>query len=147
MDPVSTANYASPVYCGVPDDTTDCEQMPIEPLPLHEAIAAAIGDRSQTELADLLGVGQSNISKWMRGVTRPSIDDLARLEETCGRPRGFILTAAGYVQCPETPGVVEAIERDPLVGDDLRKVLLKTYELALELHRAARQDAEHVDRE
>jgi plasmid maintenance system antidote protein VapI len=127
---VSTAKYESPVYCAVPDDTLDCEQMPTEPLPLHEAISAAIGDRSQTELADLLGVGQSNISKWMRGVTRPSLDDIVRLEKVCGRRRGFILKAAGYVD-EAVPSTAEAIENDPRLDDLGRRIVLATYEAAL----------------
>jgi hypothetical protein len=127
---VSTAKYESPVYCAVPDDTLDCEHMLQEPPPLHEAIAAAIGDRSQTELADVLNVGQSNISKWMRGITRPSLEDIARLEETCGRPRGFILRAAGYVDCPGAVSTAEAIEADPRLDDLGRRIVLATYEAA-----------------
>lgn len=104
--------------------------MPAEPLPLHEAIAAAIGDRSQTELAEQLDVGQSNISKWMRGVTRPSLDDLVRLEEVCGRRRGFILKAAGYIE-ESAPSTAEAIQNDPRLDDLGRRIVLASYEAAL----------------
>jgi len=58
---------------------------------------------TQTELADRLQqrgwvkVDQSQISKWVRGVSVPPLDVLPAVDDACDMPRGYVLEIAGYV--------------------------------------------------
>jgi DNA-binding transcriptional regulator YiaG len=67
------------------------------PLLIHEAIRAACAGIDQRDLAKAVGVEQSTISRWIRGVTEPSFEKLMRLEVAAGRPRGFVLRLAGMI--------------------------------------------------
>lgn len=67
----------------------------------------------QDQLAELVGTDQPTISKWERGVVRPSIENLILIEERTGRPRGFIFVAAGLVDLPlDTRGRAAAAAED-----------------------------------
>lgn len=93
-----------------------------EPLPMNEAIARAIGDRSQESIAHALGLSQPSISRWLRGASVPGNDELRRLEIACGRPVGFILRAAGYVE-PER-SIEDVIRNHPGLDEVGREMLL-----------------------
>jgi len=99
-------------------------------------LAAAIkraytGRLTQTELAQRLGTDQSRISKWVSGNgPEPSYAELARLEDALGRPRGYVLRAAGYVVDATT--TEEAIEADPRINDELKRFLLASLHAAVE---------------
>lgn len=111
-------------------------------LPLHEAIALAMHDRlSHTAAAKALGVSQPTVTRWAGGGVRPSLEDLARIEDACGRPRGFILHAAGYVS--DVASVEDAVLMDPDLDDAGRAAVLAAYGAAAGYFRAR---AEHGDR-
>ena len=52
---------------------------------------------TQAELANALGVNQATVSELSRDVVPLSLDRMARIEQACGRPPGFILRQAGYL--------------------------------------------------
>lgn len=113
------------------------------PITLGEAIARALDGRlSQAELARKMEIAQPNVNRWVKNVYAPSHDDIARIEDLCERPRGFILIAAGYVECPANVTVAEAIERDPDLDDSGRAIVTAAYESARSYYRASRQTEE-----
>lgn len=104
------------------------------PLPLGEAIRAAYQGRlTQAQLAGIVGVEQSTVSKWSRGTARPTLEQIRDLESACGRPVGFVLRAAGF--CQDARSVPEAIDADAALTDATRAVLHRAYEGALEAGR------------
>ena len=107
-----------------------------EPLPLPsakdrgEAIRSVYGGRfTQVELAARLGVAQNTVSRWSTGDIEPSLDDIARIEDVCGVPRGLVLRTAGYVVESQTPE--EMIAHDGRLDPTQRELLLAAYRAAL----------------
>lgn len=101
------------------------------PMPLHEAIRTAYAGRArQEDIADKIGINQSQISRWSRGENLPTLEQLAQIEDAAGRPRGFILNAAGLTSPVTT--VREAVAMDPNLSDDWRRAILAVYDQALE---------------
>jgi len=98
--------------------------------PLAAAIRQAYRGRlTQSQLADALGVAQNTISRWSTGDVEPALADIARLEQACGVPRGFVLRSAGYVA--DALSAEEAIEADPRLDVPRRELILATYRVAV----------------
>lgn len=102
-------------------------------MQLSEAIRKAMGRLTQTEVAAAMSelgpaVNQSKVSRWVTGAGEPSFEELARLEQVCNRPRGFILAAAGFAKAMTVP---EVIAIDPALDDQARRMLLGAYEVAV----------------
>lgn len=99
---------------------------------LHAAIREAFAGQglTQAQLAQRMGVDQTTISRLANGKWGeqggPTPDILARIEEAAGRPRGWILVQAGYVDAVRT--IPEAIAMDPQLSADARRVLVGVYE-------------------
>jgi transcriptional regulator with XRE-family HTH domain len=109
------------------------------PLSLADAIRATYaGLMTQVQLAGRLGVTQNTISRWSTGESEPSFREVAEIERTCGRPRGFILRAAGFVE--EPLNAEEIIAMDPRIDSPRRALLLASYEAAI------RQSARDIER-
>jgi hypothetical protein len=70
-----------------------------EPLALKEAVAFATRRFTQKRIEALTGIDQGRLSKIMNPIRpeRPTLSEIARLEDAVGRRRGYILTLAGYV--------------------------------------------------
>lgn len=102
-----------------------------EPIPpLAAAIRQAYRGRlTQSQLAEALGVAQNTISRWSTGDVEPALADIARLEEACGVPRGFVLRSAGFVA--DAQSAEEAIEADPRLDVPRRELILATYRVAV----------------
>lgn len=81
---------------------------------------------TQTALGELVGKDQPAVSKWERGEIRPSLEDIAAVEEAAGRPKGFVLITAGLVELPTTP--VMAIELDSALSDEAKQAVIAVYE-------------------
>lgn len=64
----------------------------------RERIAAemkrALGSRSQTWLAEQLGVDQTAVSSWLRGRTTPRVERFAEIELVLGLPEGRLWQVA-----------------------------------------------------
>ena len=90
-------------------------------MTLSEAVRAAIQDHLQTDIAEKTGMSQSQISRFSTGGTPPSLDQIVAIEDAAGRPRGFILRAAGYVA--DTLTIEDAIDADPTLTDENRRIL------------------------
>lgn len=78
-------------------------------LPLGDAIRLTYRQAglSQTDLAGVVGVHQTQISQYVLGRSEPSLATLAAIDEACDRPRGHIARLAGYVSpCRETEDVI-----------------------------------------
>ena len=107
------------------------------PMSIPDAIRTALRGRTQESVAEAMGVTQPTISKWVRAETTPSFDQLASLEDACGRPRGFVLQLAGYVRCPTDART--ALAADPGLDDDGRGILVDLYDIWVERAEQARQ--------
>jgi transcriptional regulator with XRE-family HTH domain len=96
-------------------------------LTVPEAIRACWEGRlaGQEELAERTGIPQQTISRLARGESSPKFQHLVAIEEACDRPRGWILTQAGFVTPATT--VTEAIALDPDLDDKGRQILMDLY--------------------
>jgi transcriptional regulator with XRE-family HTH domain len=68
---------------------------------LGSAIALALQHSSvqtQEALAELLSVDQTTVSKMIRGKTAVTVERVAKIEDLCDLPRGWILWTAGFVE-------------------------------------------------
>lgn len=92
----------------------------IQEMTTNDRLAAAIrecyegvGDRRdgtairQVDVAERVGLLQGQLSKYVSGSVRPPLEMINAIEAACGRPKGWILIRAGYVDLPRTvPEVV-----------------------------------------
>jgi transcriptional regulator with XRE-family HTH domain len=100
-----------------------------------EAIRSVYAGRfTQVELAARLGVAQNTVSRWSTGDIEPSLDDIARIEDLCGVPRGVILRTAGYVVDPQTAD--EMIAHDVRLDPAQRDLVLSAFRTALRRSRS-----------
>lgn len=67
-------------------------------MALAMAIRRARGDMRQVDYAELIGRPQSVVSNWETGLSTPSLDALAALEQGIGLPLGTLAAEAGYVE-------------------------------------------------
>jgi transcriptional regulator with XRE-family HTH domain len=81
------------------------------------------------QLAHQLGVAQNTISRWSTGDVEPRLDDIARVEQACGLPRGFILRSAGFVDEGASPE--DTIAADHRLDQPRRDLLLAAYRAAV----------------
>lgn len=85
---------------------------------------------TQEALAAQLNEKQQTISGWML-LREPRLDDLVRIEQILGKPRGFLLRSAGYVA--DATSARDAILGDPKLSESHRALLLATYDSAVKL--------------
>ena len=96
---------------------------------LGAAIRSAYQGRfTQSQLAARLGVAQNTISRWSTGDVKPSLQDVARIEDACDVPRGFVLRSAGYVI--DLRSTEEMINADINLTKEQRELLLVAYRVA-----------------
>jgi len=81
----------------------------------------------QEDLAAALDVDQGTVSRWSRGVQRIELEYFPRIDELCGRPRGYLLRLAGYVDDLDALDTVQAIRSDPRLDDQGRTTLEHLY--------------------
>ena len=97
---------------------------------LGRAIKAARGALKQDALAKAVGTDQPTVSKWERGLVRPSLEDISAVEQATLRPRGWVLIAAGLVDGVTT--TLAAIEADAALDDRSRQMLRLVYQAAVQ---------------
>lgn len=68
---------------------------------------------------------QPTFSKWERGEGSPDHEDLAIIEDLCGRPRGTIYRRLGWVDDPVTPE--DTIRADPRLTPENAEILVGIY--------------------
>ena len=96
---------------------------------LGAAIRSAYQGRfTQSQLAARLGAAQNTISRWSTGDVKPSLQDVARIEDACDVPRGFVLRSAGYVI--DLRSTEEMINADINLTKEQRELLLVAYRVA-----------------
>lgn len=105
-------------------------------MSLGRALRAARGARTQTEIAELLGVGQNTVSDWERDRSVPPLEHITALELAAGRPRGWALRLAGHVD--DVVDVRSAIAADPELDDIGRELVLDVYEIRVERVKGSR---------
>ena len=106
---------------------------PNSKTPLGQAIHAACdGVMTRRELAEKLGMSLSGVNSWAAGSRAPTLDDIARLEEACNRPRGWILSRAGYAVSEVDIETERAIRSDPALNAEWRETLAGIYDLAVQ---------------
>lgn len=98
-------------------------------MDLHDAIRLAYKGRiTQTALAEQLGVQQNTISRWVTGETTPSLDQIKALEVAAGRPVGFVLRQAGFVESSRT--LENAVDSDPTLDEADRRLVRDAVDFA-----------------
>lgn len=96
--------------------------------PLGAAIhACADGVVTRRHLAESMGVSISAVNSWAAGTRAPSLDDIVRLEEVCSRPKGWVLSRAGYAPTALETDLEVAIRSDPALSPEWRQILADTY--------------------
>ncbi|MBO0834444.1 MAG: helix-turn-helix transcriptional regulator [Actinobacteria bacterium] len=94
-----------------------------------EAIRRAREERGwrQEDLADAAGfeLKQTKLSKWERGMLRPSIAELVWLEQCLDLKPGMLFAAADLV--PPSLDTMNAISHDPELDDEGRRTLQHAY--------------------
>lgn len=98
---------------------------------IAQAIDQARGPRTQTELANAIGVSQPIVSDLIRGERLPTLEQMEAIERACERPPGFILTIAGYLQPADT--LAERLALDPDIDDVGRRNVLAVYDAMVQL--------------
>lgn len=104
-------------------------------MTIGAALRSARGSRTQAAIGDAMKppAKQPTISGWESGTSMPTLDQIADFEHACGKPLGFVLRLAGYVEDPvNTRGAIEA---DPLLDEGVRATLLAIYETAIGIGR------------
>ena len=99
----------------------------MERPPICEAIRQArqsVG-MSQPQLAELMGIAQTNIARW-ETEREPRLDAISEIEDALELPRGYILTLAGYVAEPAIT-VEEAIAHDKGLTKTAKQLVLGAY--------------------
>lgn len=104
-----------------------------------EALRALLDERNmrQAELARRLGVSSQSVSLWILGTSKPSHNNVVRLEdELAVEPRGWLVELAGYsANGPAEPATVESLVRaDPGLHPEDKRVLLRMIRLMRERH-------------
>lgn len=100
---------------------------------------------SQRELARRLDVTPQAITNWVRGHGRPGRDNLVRLEDILGLPRGELMTMFGYRSPDDTERLVtleEAIRADPEISPENKRALLRFVKMARSEAEAAEAEQE-----
>jgi len=78
-------------------------------MPITAVLRELFAHKTQTVIASeltLLGltVDQTKVSAWMRS-RQPSLDEVAVIERWAGKPRGWVLARAGYVDMADVVAV------------------------------------------
>jgi transcriptional regulator with XRE-family HTH domain len=73
----------------------------------------AAGCNTASELARKTGIGEAQISRWLRGQTTPDVPNLRRLSKPLRRPLLELLVAAGHVE-PEEARMKDRPEPPPV---------------------------------
>jgi transcriptional regulator with XRE-family HTH domain len=95
---------------------------------LRAVLAEEIPERRRGAVAKAAGIDPSKLTRLLNGQSSHfTVDLVVKLDEALGRPHGWLLRAAGYVQDPQT--LEEAIEADPR----LSKEEVNTVKFALRL--------------
>jgi transcriptional regulator with XRE-family HTH domain len=121
-----------------------------------DAVMRAQGIDDDAELARRSGVGQTQIGRWRRGMSRPSIALLDRLAAGLLAPKRNLYALAGYSLDDEPVVVPPAVPReiqdlidlyhDPDLTDEERANLLLQARLAVRGLRALMDDRRTADR-
>lgn len=121
------------------------------PAYLKAAMEAA-GYTSAAELARATGIGEAQVSRWLRGATQPDVINLRRLTRSLRRPLLELLVAAGHLEPEEArmksapepparedpPSPEEALWSLPVLSEDEKEELVAYY-LARQAAREHRQ--------
>lgn len=109
---------------------------------LREWLANNQNGLDQAKLARAIGVPQTYVNRWFRGVYSPQLRDLKAIEDAVGLRRGYFLERAGFVEPFEkVPGVLEAIQADDALSPAFKRTLIAAYEAAVAESVASRKTA------
>jgi transcriptional regulator with XRE-family HTH domain len=113
---------------------------------------SVLGYRSNSDLARDSGVPDSVLSRWRNAGTKPSLEQLRRLQPFLQAPLLELLVAAGHLTPEEANltavsrpirlprDVRDAIKLEPELPDDLKHLLLHQYDAMIALARGKRQE-------
>jgi transcriptional regulator with XRE-family HTH domain len=103
--------------------------------PAYERVGAAFRQAyeaaglRQIDVAAALDVDPGTVSKWSRGLQRIDLEYFPSIDRMCGRPLGYVLTRAGYVDPAPPADVPAAIAADQDLDQEGRGALTMLYEV------------------
>lgn len=95
---------------------------------LGAALKAMRGSDPQDVLAGIASVKQPTVSRWERGDSSPTIDQMIAIEDYYERPRGSLLRDAGLIEPIDSTEKV--IAADPALTPIWRQAVLVVYRSA-----------------
>lgn len=118
--------------------------------PAYERVGAAFrgayeaAGLRQTDIAEALGVDPATVSKWSRGLQRIDLEYFPEIDRLCGKPKGYVLRLAGYIEDDPAIGVRSAIMADHGLTEQAKLTLLDVYESFQKRAAAQAGSSEHT---
>jgi transcriptional regulator with XRE-family HTH domain len=85
---------------------------------------------TQQQLADAAGVRRNMVSQWETGLSAAGEERVAELERILQVPAGDLGWHLGFGRPPALGSAVDAIEADPNLSEDAKRILRAAYEAA-----------------
>lgn len=88
-----------------------------------------VGQMSLRKLSELAGVSNPYLSQIERGLRKPSAEILQQIARALEISSETLYVRAGILDEPDgTPDLISEIRRDPFIGEDQKKTLVRIYE-------------------
>ena len=88
-----------------------------------------VGQMSLRKLSELAGVSNPYLSQIERGLRKPSAEILQQIARALEISSETLYVRAGILDEPDgTPDLIGEIRRDPFIGEEQKKTLVRIYE-------------------
>lgn len=88
-----------------------------------------VGQMSLRKLSELAGVSNPYLSQIERGLRKPSAEILQQIARALEISSETLYVRAGILDEPDgDPDLISEIRRDPFIGEDQKKTLVRIYE-------------------
>lgn len=88
-----------------------------------------VGQMSLRKLSELAGVSNPYLSQIERGLRKPSAEILQQIARALEISSETLYVRAGILDEPDgTPDLISEIRRDPFIGEDQKKTMVRIYE-------------------
>ena len=101
-----------------------------------------VGQMSLRKLSELAGVSNPYLSQIERGLRKPSAEILQQIARALEISSETLYVRAGILDEPDgIPDLIGEIRRDPFIGEDQKKTMVRIYESFRRENEAANSDA------